>query len=38
MVAIGRPLLSDAQWCLKVRDDRADEIVDHTAEANQLYP
>ena len=38
LVAIGQPLLSDAQWCLKVRDDRTDEIVDHTAAANQLYP
>jgi pentatricopeptide repeat protein len=38
MVAIGRPLLSDAQWCNKVRDDRTDEIVDHTPEANKIYP
>ncbi len=38
MVAIGRPLLSDAQWCIKVRDDRTDEIHDHTPAANKIYP
>jgi len=38
MVAIGRPLLSDANWCQKVRDDLTDQIVDHTPAANQLYP
>jgi len=38
MVAIGRPLLSDAQWCLKVRGDRTDTITDHTPAANEIYP
>ena len=38
MVAVGRPLISDAEWCHKVRDDRTDEIVDHSAAANDIYP
>jgi 2,4-dienoyl-CoA reductase-like NADH-dependent reductase (Old Yellow Enzyme family) len=38
MVAIGRPLLSDAEWCNKIRDDRSGEIVDYTPEANKIYP
>ena len=38
MVVIGRPLISDAQWCHKVRDGLTDSIVDHSPEANALYP
>ncbi|MDP6040584.1 MAG: 12-oxophytodienoate reductase, partial [Candidatus Latescibacteria bacterium] len=38
MVAVGRPLLSDAEWANKVRDGRQDEIVDHSQEANKIYP
>ena len=38
MVAIGRPLLSDAEWCNKIRDDRSGEIVDYTPAANKIYP
>ena len=38
MAAIGRPLISDAEWCDKVRDGRTDAIVDYTSEANEIYP
>ncbi|MFT5090919.1 MAG: 2,4-dienoyl-CoA reductase-like NADH-dependent reductase (Old Yellow Enzyme family), partial [Planctomycetota bacterium] len=38
MVAVGRPLLSDAAWCDKIRAGRSSEIVDYTPEANQVYP
>ena len=38
MVAIGRPLISDPEWCSKVRDDMAESIVDYTDETKGLYP
>ncbi|MDA0334472.1 MAG: 12-oxophytodienoate reductase [bacterium] len=38
LVAIGRPLLSDADWCRKVRDGHTGQIIDHTPAANQIYP
>jgi len=33
LVAVGRALLSDAQWALKVREDRHGELQDFTKEA-----
>ena len=38
MVAVGRPLISDAEWPNKVREGLTDEIVDYCQEANQVYP
>lgn len=38
MIAVGRPLLSDAEWPNKVREGRQDEVVDHYQEANKVYP
>ena len=38
MVAVGRPLISDAEWPNKVRETLPDEIVDYYKEANQVYP
>jgi len=38
MVAIGRPLLSDAEWPNKVHAGLNDELVDHYQGANQIYP
>ena len=38
MVAIGRPLLSDAEWPNKVHAGLRDELVDHYQGANQVYP
>ena len=38
MIAVGRPLLSDAEWANKVRDGRQDEIADHFQGANKIYP
>ncbi len=33
MVAVGRALLADPQWALKVRDGRLDELQDFTRES-----
>ncbi|HIG55060.1 MAG TPA: 12-oxophytodienoate reductase [Candidatus Latescibacteria bacterium] len=38
LVAIGRPLLSDADWCNKVVDGLQDEIIDFNDEALKVYP
>ncbi len=38
LVALGRPLLSDADWCNKIREGRSEEIVDYSPAANQIYP
>ena len=38
MAAIGRPLISDPEWCDKVRDGRTDAILDYTKDANDIYP
>jgi len=38
MAAIGRPLISDPEWCNKVRDGRTDAILDYTPDANENYP
>ena len=38
LVAVGRPLISDAEWAQKVAQDRSSEIIDYTPEANQTYP
>ena len=38
MIAVGRPLLSDAEWPNKVREGRQDEIVNHYQGVNKVYP
>ena len=38
LVAIGRPLLSDADWCNKVVDGLQDEIIAFNDEALKVYP
>jgi 2,4-dienoyl-CoA reductase-like NADH-dependent reductase (Old Yellow Enzyme family) len=38
MAAIGRPLISDAEWCDKIHAGRTDAIVDYTPDANEIYP
>ncbi|MBT3605509.1 MAG: 12-oxophytodienoate reductase [Candidatus Latescibacteria bacterium] len=38
MVAIGRPLLSDAEWTNKVHAGLVDELIDHYKGVNQVYP
>ncbi len=38
LVAIGRPLLSDADWCNKVVDGLQAEIIDHYDGAVKVYP
>ncbi len=38
LVAVGRALLADADWALKVQQGRADEIDPFTAEAIARYP
>ena len=38
MIAVGRPLISDPEWCNKVRDDMAESIVDYSDETKNLYP
>ena len=38
LVAVGRPLISDAEWANKVGRDRAAQIADYTPEANRVYP
>ena len=38
IIAVGRPLLSDAEWVNKTHDGRENEIVDHFQEANKIYP
>jgi len=38
MVAIGRPLISDPDWCQKVRDGEQDRIVGYTDETKNTYP
>ncbi|MBE1442764.1 NADH:flavin oxidoreductase [Paenibacillus sp. OAS669] len=38
LIAVGRPLLVDPAWVIKVRDGRADELIPFTSEAvNTLY-
>ena len=38
LVAIGRPLLGDADWCNKVIDGLQDEITGFSDEALKVYP
>ena len=38
LLAVGRPLLSDAEWLNKVRAGLSEEIVDYSHEANAIYP
>lgn len=38
LVAIGRPLLSDADWCNKVVYGLQDEIIAFNDEALKVYP
>jgi 2,4-dienoyl-CoA reductase-like NADH-dependent reductase (Old Yellow Enzyme family) len=38
MVALGRPLLSDAEWVTKIQAGQTDSIIDYTPEANEIYP
>jgi 2,4-dienoyl-CoA reductase-like NADH-dependent reductase (Old Yellow Enzyme family) len=37
MVAVGRALLSDPEWVLKVKEGREDEIVGFTKEYVEKY-
>jgi 2,4-dienoyl-CoA reductase-like NADH-dependent reductase (Old Yellow Enzyme family) len=38
MVAIGRPLISDPDWCRKVQDGKENTIIDYTDETKNTYP
>lgn len=38
LVAVGRPLLSDANWCNKVAGGLQDEIIDYHDEVLKVYP
>ncbi len=38
LVSVGRALLNEPEWCNKVRDDRTDEILEWTQEANKVFP
>ncbi|MGL1890946.1 MAG: 12-oxophytodienoate reductase [Spirochaetaceae bacterium] len=38
MVAVGRPLISEAEWPKKVREHKNEDIIEYSEESQKVYP